>query len=123
MTTSIFRLFCAAVLLSIFTALPNLAQQVDSSFGTNGFVSTNFTGPNTNANNNDVAVKAFNLPGGKILVVANHQHNATDIGIFKTMRLVRYTNAGVPDGPPGNNSGTIAARDGFIATNAAMQPD
>ncbi|HLM00243.1 MAG TPA: hypothetical protein VK400_04245, partial [Pyrinomonadaceae bacterium] len=123
MTNSIFRLFCLAVLLSIFAAVSIKAQQVDSSFGTNGFVSTNFTGVSSNGNNDDAAVKAFNLPGGKILVVANHKHSAEGVGIFRTMRLVRYTNAGVPDGPPGNNSGTIAARDAFIATNAAMQPD
>jgi uncharacterized delta-60 repeat protein len=123
MKTSIFRLFCPAVLLSLLTVLPNLAQQVDLSFGTNGWVSTNFSGASPNAPNNDEAVKAFNLPDGKILVVANHKYDLTGIGSFYTMRLVRYTNVGVPDGPPGNNSGTIAARDAFIATNATMQPD
>ncbi|HEX8735881.1 MAG TPA: hypothetical protein VF721_11185, partial [Pyrinomonadaceae bacterium] len=124
MTNSIFRLFCPAVLLSILTAVPGAAQQVDSSFGTNGIASTNFSGMNPAGTNDDAAVKAFNLPGGKILVVSNHVHSAgPTIPRVYTMRLVRYTNAGVTDGPPGNNSGTIAARERFIAYDAAMQPD
>jgi uncharacterized delta-60 repeat protein len=124
MTTSIFRLFGAAVLLSILTALPNLAQQVDSSFGTNGLVSASFPGITPNAGtNSETAVKAFSLPDGKILVVLNQVHSATGIGTYYTMRLARFTNTGVPDGTAGNNSGIIGTRDGFVAKAAVMQPD
>ncbi|HEX8250751.1 MAG TPA: FG-GAP-like repeat-containing protein [Pyrinomonadaceae bacterium] len=125
MTFSIFQRFCLALTLLVFTVLPNPAQQADTGFGTGGFVNTGFGGGNPFGLNHDRAVKAFYLPDGKILVVANHRHNPVKSFPSNTMRLFRYTNAGVPDTPTPTipNSGTIGSRYNFVATDAAMQPD
>jgi uncharacterized delta-60 repeat protein len=120
MKAFIFRSFYAAVLLLIFTVLPNPAQQADVSFGGSGFVNTSLTGSNPFGYNHEVAVKAFYLADGKILAVCNHRHSAEKSPTYNTMLLIRYQDNGDYDAP---NSGIIGGSSNFIATDAAMQAD
>jgi uncharacterized delta-60 repeat protein len=120
MTTFIFRSFYAAVLLLIFTVLPNPAQQADVSFGGTGLVATNLNGINPFGSNQETAVKVFYLADGKLLAVCNHKHISPKSGPYNTMTLIRYRSDGAYDAP---NSGVIAAKSNFIATDAEMQPD
>jgi uncharacterized delta-60 repeat protein len=115
MTVSFFQRFSLAVLLLIFAALSNPAQQSDPSFGSNGLVVRDLLG--ITATSKDTAVKAFYLPDGKILVVAHQRTTSFKSPPRNFSYLFRYLNNGTRDVPFG------ASVNNFVATDAAMQPD
>jgi uncharacterized delta-60 repeat protein len=122
MIFSIFRRFCSALALLIFAVLPNPAQQLDSGFGLAGVASIGFSGINPFGSNDDRPVKVFNLPDGKILLVANHRHISPKTGPQPIeMLLVRRNGNGTADSVSPN--GIIGGIGNFAATDAAMQPD